>query len=115
VDAEIRQIRHAIGIEVSNGGFVPLVERGSRVPLRFSHLFTTAEPGQPSIQVTLVRDDNDVPQLRTRLVHFEITGFKPGLPGDPRVQLTIGLDGEGNTRVTAKDLKTDEDLWIREL
>src|ERR671930_151422 len=50
----------SLGVETKGGIFTRLIERNTTIPTRKSEVFTTAEDGQPSVEIHVLQGESDM-------------------------------------------------------
>jgi molecular chaperone DnaK len=105
-------MRQSIGIETRGGKFTKLIERGSALPATCSEIFTTADAGQTSIQITVFRGDHRQAARNENLGVFELSGIAPGPAGQHQIETTFTVDPAGNLTVSARYLGTGAELPV---
>ena len=92
-----------LGLAIYDGSLAPLIERGSRVPVEKSYVFSTWEDGQDQMILKLYRSIELEVEYSFSLGQFQIIGI-PNMPAkEPQIQVTFCVDDK-NIYMYAKDL-----------
>lgn len=101
-----------LGIETMGGVMTPLINRNTTIPVTKSQIFSTAADNQPAVDVMVYQGERPMAHDNKLLGHFQLTGIKPALRGQPRIEVTFSIDVNGIVKVTAKDLDTQKEQNI---
>jgi molecular chaperone DnaK len=103
----------SLGIETKGGVFTRLIERNTTIPTKKSEVFTTAEDGQPSVEVHVLQGESEMALYNKTLGKFQLVGIPPAPRGMPQIEVTFDIDANGIINVSAKDLGTGNEQQIR--
>jgi molecular chaperone DnaK len=103
----------SLGIETKGGVFTKLIERNTTIPTKKSEVFTTAEDGQPSVEVHVLQGESEMALYNKTLGKFQLVGIPPAPRGMPQIEVTFDIDANGIINVSAKDLGTGNEQQIR--
>ena len=102
-----------LGIETKGGVMTALVERNSRIPLKKSQVFSTAEDNQTAVTIRVAQGEREMFTDNKLLGQFDLTGI-PGAPrGVPQIEVTFDIDANGILHVTAKDKGTGKEANVQ--
>ena len=74
----------SLGIETKGGVFTKLIERNTTIPSRKSEIFSTAEDGQPSVEIHVLQGEREMAAYNKTLGKFQLVGIAPSPRGVPR-------------------------------
>src|ERR1041385_6668430 len=103
----------SLGIETKGGVMTKLIERNTTIPTRKTEVFSTAEDGQPSVQIQVFQGEREIAAYNKKLGMFELTGLPPAPRGVPQIEVTFDIDANGIMHVMAKDLGTGKVQQIK--
>jgi len=98
-----------LGVEVKGGLMEPIIERNSKIPIRRSKVFTTAEDGQTEVEVRVYQGERPIARENIFLGSFRLTGIPPAPRGVPQIEVTFDIDSDGIVNVSAKDRATGKE------
>jgi molecular chaperone DnaK len=86
---------HAIGIEGTNGAFLPIIARDVRLPAHASLIVSTTADYQTRLEVHILRGESDMAAYSKSLVRVELTSIPPAPRGVApiAVMFDINIDG----------------------
>ncbi len=102
----------SLGIEIEGGIFTPIIERNSSIPTTQTKLFTTVADKQKSVEIHVLQGERTRASENISLGKFQLSGIRNAEKGEPRIEVTFGVDVDGIVNVTAKDLDTDAEHHI---
>ena len=73
----------SLGIETKGGVMTRLIERNTTIPIQRSEVFTTAEDGQPSVEIHVLQGEREMSQFNKTLGKFQLIDLPPAPPGYP--------------------------------
>jgi molecular chaperone DnaK len=103
----------SLGIETKGGVFTKLIERNTTIPTRKSEIFSTAEDGQPSVEIHVLQGEREMAAYNKTLGKFQLVGIAPAPRGVPQVEVTFDIDANGIMHVSAKDMGTGNEQKIQ--
>lgn len=102
----------SLGIETLGGVTHKVIERNTTIPTRKSEVFTTAEDGQPAVDIHVVQGEREMAYDNKTLARFRLEGIPPAPAGVPQIEVTFDIDANGIVNVNAKDLGTGKEQKI---
>ena len=96
----------SLGIETKGGVMTRLIERNTTIPTQRSEVFTTAEDGQPSVEIHVLQGEREMSQFNKTLGKFQLVDLPPAPRGVPQIEVTFDIDANGIVHVAAKDRAT---------
>jgi molecular chaperone DnaK len=99
----------SLGIETKGGITHRLIERNTTIPTRRSEIFTTAEDGQPSVEIHVLQGERDMAMYNKTLGKFQLVDLPPAPRGIPQIEVAFDIDANGIVHVSAKDLATGKE------
>jgi molecular chaperone DnaK len=96
----------SLGVEVRDGAFVRMIERGATVPCRRSRVFTTTADNQSKVEIHVVQGERELAAANKSLARFELVGIPPAPRGTPQIEVAFDIDSNGIVSVSAKDIAT---------
>ena len=99
----------ALGIETKGGVMTKLIERNTTIPTRRSEVFTTAEDGQPSVEIHVLQGEREMAMYNKTLGKFQLVDLPPAPRGIPQIEVTFDIDANGIVHVAAKDRATGKE------
>jgi molecular chaperone DnaK len=99
----------SLGIETKGGVMTKLIERNTTIPTRRSEVFTTAEDGQPSVEIHVLQGEREMAMYNKTLGKFQLVDLPPAPRGIPQIEVTFDIDANGIVHVSAKDRATGKE------
>ena len=99
----------SLGIETKGGVMTTLIERNTTIPTRKSEIFTTAEDGQPSVEIHVLQGEREMAVYNKTLGKFQLVDLPPAPRGMPQIEVTFDIDANGIVHVSAKDQATGKE------
>ena len=92
----------SIAVEQPGGSATQLIEQGTEIPTSATEAFTTSRDDEKKIAIHVLRGTGRTAgKLRTD-GWWTVVGINPGRAGEPVVQVTFELDGQGKLSVSAR-------------
>ena len=102
----------SLGLETLGGVFTKLIERNTTIPTKKSQVFTTAEDGQTSVDISIFQGEREMARDNKSLGQFRLEGIPAAPRGVPQVEVAFNIDANGIVNVSAKDLGTGKEQTI---
>jgi molecular chaperone DnaK len=99
----------SLGIETKGGVMTKLIDRNTTIPTRRSEVFTTAEDGQPSVEIHVLQGEREMAMYNKTLGKFQLVDLPPAPRGVPQIEVTFDIDANGIVHVAAKDRATGKE------
>jgi LysM repeat protein len=104
--ADTAKEKNNIGIKLADGKFFPIFEENFKGRKRL--ILTTVRDNQQSVQIDLYKGSGDVLFEDLYLGSLVIENIEKAAKGEPEIELSIGIDKDGNLRAEANDFKSGE-------
>ncbi len=102
----------SLGIETKGGIMTKLIERNTTIPTKRTEVFTTAEDGQPSVEIHVLQGEREMAMYNKTLGKFQLVDLPPAPRGIPQIEVTFDIDANGIVHVSAKDRATGKEQSI---
>jgi molecular chaperone DnaK len=102
----------SLGIETKGGIMTKLIERNTTIPTKRTEVFTTAEDGQPSVEIHVLQGEREMAAYNKTLGKFQLVDLPPAPRGVPQIEVTFDIDANGIVHVSAKDRATGKEQSI---
>ncbi|MFD8919367.1 molecular chaperone DnaK [Streptomyces sp. NPDC088147] len=102
----------SLGVETRGGVMTKIIERNTTIPARRTETFSTAEDGQPAVDVVVLQGERERAADNRVLGRFQLTDIRPAPRGEPQVEVTFDIDANGILHVTARDKDTGKEQGI---
>ncbi|MDA8392391.1 MAG: molecular chaperone DnaK [Actinomycetota bacterium] len=99
----------SLGIETKGGIMTKLLERNTTIPTKRTEVFTTAEDGQPSVEIHVLQGEREMAMYNKTLGKFQLVDLPPAPRGVPQIEVTFDIDANGIVHVSAKDRATSKE------
>ena len=99
----------SLGIETKGGVMTTLIDRNTTIPTRKSEIFTTAEDGQPSVEIHVLQGERQMAAYNKTLGKFQLVDLPPAPRGMPQIDVTFDIDANGIVHVSAQDKSTGKE------
>jgi molecular chaperone DnaK len=99
----------SLGIETKGGIMTRLIERNTTIPTKRTEVFTTAEDGQPSVEIHVLQGEREMAMYNKTLGKFQLVDLPPAPRGVPQIEVTFDIDANGIVHVSARDRATGKE------
>src|SRR5271155_3360723 len=99
----------SLGIETKGGVMHRLIERNTTIPTKRSEVFTTAEDGQPSVEIHVLQGEREMAMYNKTLGKFQLVDLPPAPRSIPQIEVTFDIDANGIVHVSAQDRATSKE------
>jgi molecular chaperone DnaK len=99
----------SLGIETKGGIMTKLIERNTTIPTKRTEVFTTADDGQPSVEIHVLQGEREMASYNKTLGKFQLVDLPPAPRGVPQIEVTFDIDANGIVHVSAKDRATGKE------
>jgi molecular chaperone DnaK len=103
----------SLGIETKGGVMTRLIDRNTTIPTRKAEIFSTAEDGQPSVEIHVLQGEREMATYNKTLGKFQLVGIPPAPRGVPQIEVAFDIDANGIMHVSAKDMGTGNEQKIQ--
>jgi len=103
----------SLGIETQRGLFARIIRRNTPLPASESHIFTTADDNQISVDIHVLQGERELASDNLSLDRFQLDGIPPLPRGTPKIEVSFNADLDGIVRVSAIDLLTENTQSVR--
>jgi len=102
----------SLGVETMGGVCTKLIDRGTTIPTRRSHVFSTAADSQTNVNIHVLQGERPLAADNASLGIFNLSGIPSAKRGVPQIEVTFDIDANGIMNVVAKDLATNKEQKI---
>jgi molecular chaperone DnaK len=102
----------SLGVETMGGVMTHIIERNTTIPVRKSQVFSTAEDGQPAVDIHVLQGERPMAADNMSLGRFRLDGLPAAPRGTPQVEVTFDMDANGILNVYAKDQATGREQKV---
>jgi len=103
----------SLGIETQRGLFARIIHRNTPLPASESHIFTTADDNQTSVDVHVLQGERELASDNISLGKFQLNEIPPLSRGTPKIEVSFDVDVDGIVHVSATDLLTENTQSVR--
>jgi molecular chaperone DnaK len=101
-----------LGVETLGGVMTALIERNTTIPIAKTEVFSTAEDGQPAVDIKVYQGERPMAEDNMLLGQFRLDGIPPAPRGIPQIEVSFDIDSNGILNVSAKDRATGREQKI---
>ena len=102
----------SLGLETLGGVYTKLIDRNTTIPTKKSQVFTTADDGQTSVDISIFQGEREMARDNKSLGQFRLEGIPAAPRGVPQIEVAFNIDANGIVNVSAKDLGTGKEQAI---
>jgi molecular chaperone DnaK len=106
------QLSASVGLQTRGDVFTPLIGKGSPLPAQRTEIFTTADPNQTSIKITVYQGEHRQATKNRPLGTFELMDIPPARAGEPQIAVTFHVDDGGSLSIEAIDRKAGRPVQV---
>jgi len=103
----------SLGIETQGGLFTRIIPRNTPLPASESRIFTTAADHQIYADIHVLQGERELAQGNISLGQFQLQHIPPLPRGIPMLEVGFDVDVDGIAHVSAKDLRTEEEVKVK--
>lgn len=92
-----------MGMESRGGILSVIAPTGTRIPCKLSSVYETVVDNQKEMRIRICEGERPMVQHCHRLGEFLVTGLKPALKGQTKVEVTLDFDASSMLVVTAEE------------
>jgi molecular chaperone DnaK len=102
----------SLGLETLGSVMTTLIERNTTIPVKKSEIFSTAEDGQPAVDIHVLQGERPMAADNMSLGRFRLEGIPPAPRGVPQIEVTFDIDANGILNVAARDKATGKEQKV---
>ena len=91
----------SLGIEITAGRMIVIIERNSTLPIKQQNFFTTSFENQQNVSFKVYEGERAFTKDNNLLGEFILSGIPPAPKGVPKIQVTFDIDNNGILNVSA--------------
>lgn len=104
---------HSLCIETVGGFCEPIIARNTTIPIEQSRVFTTGRDMQQDVEAKICQGESRVLASNQVLGTISLSGLRPALRGEVKIEVTFTLDADGTLGVRARDIETQRQELVR--
>ncbi len=93
----------SLGLETLGGVMTKVIERNTSIPTRRTEQFLTAEDGQTAVEIVVLQGEREFAADNRVRGRFRLDNLRPGLRGEPQIEVTFDIDADGILNVSARE------------
>lgn len=99
-------LSYTLGVEIEGDQFVGILDRNTPIPAEAQRVFTTVADNQSAVEIHVLQGEDAVASNNVSLGRFLLSGIREARKGDPRIEVSFGVDVDGIVHVSAHDVDT---------
>ncbi|TBV81464.1 MAG: molecular chaperone DnaK [Desulfobulbaceae bacterium] len=103
----------SLGIETLGGVMTKLIEKNTTIPTKKSQIFSTAADNQPAVSIHVLQGEREMASTNKTIGRFDLANLPLAPRGLPQIEVTFDLDANGILNVSAKDMGTGKEQFIK--
>jgi len=92
----------SVAVEQPGGSATQLIAQGTEIPTSATESFTTSRDDEKRIAIHVLRGTGRTAGKMHSEGWWTVDGVQPGRAGEPRIQVTFEVDGQGALSVSAR-------------
>jgi len=85
-----------------------IIDKNTPIPIERGKAFTTSRDGQERVKIRVYQGEDNRAEGCELLGEFEFSGFRIGLRGEVKIEVTFEIDSNGIVNVSATDTETGQ-------
>jgi len=85
-----------------------IIDKNTPIPIERGKTFTTSRDGQERVKIRVYQGEDNRAEACELLGEFEFSGFRVGLRGEVKIEVTFEIDSNGIVNVSATDTETGQ-------
>ncbi len=95
----------SVCIEIAGGSTMVLIPKGSKLPQKYSQVFSTVEPFQQEVNIRLVYGDRPMSKDCIGLVRMRVSNIAWKKAGEPKISMDVHIDKHGELTLMTENLE----------